>query len=291
MGKTFFQWVIPGKLAQSPMPRLSDIPALTRYFTGVVALMDQYEAPLNYVESLASHGLEVLYMPTRDQHPVELLDLLRASFFIEHHVKSGGAVLVHCVGGLGRSGVVTASFLVFNGLTAYDAVMELRSIIPGALENPWQVKMVRTYEVFLNSLSELGQLLRSVANWIKAVDFRIARHLSRVIQFHIELHDPLHVNTPCMRQGLMRLITTYLSGKSILSHIDEELCLPEALDYDYSGRVVTLYIDTVDKPVVTLLCDDDCSVITNKAMECRKHALELLGGDTVFKWDYYSNYV
>lgn len=282
--------MIPGKLAQSPMPRLSDIPALTRYFTGVVALMDQHEAPLNYVESLASHGLDVLYIPTSDQHPVELLDLLKASLFIEHHVKSGGAVLVHCVGGLGRSGVVTASFLVFNGSTAYDAVMELRSIIPGALENPWQVKMVRTYEVFLNGLSELG-LLRSVADWIKAADSRITRHLSKAIQFHIELHDPLHVNAPCMRQGLRRLITAYLSGKSIVSHIDEELCLPETLDYDYSGRVVTLYIDTVDKPVVTLLCDDDCSVITNKAMECRKHALELLGGDIVFKWDYYSNYV
>ncbi|MGC8953997.1 MAG: protein-tyrosine phosphatase family protein, partial [Desulfurococcus sp.] len=163
------------------MPRLSDIPALTRYFTGVVALMDQHDAPLNYVESLASHGLEVLYIPTRDQHPVELLDLLKATFFIEYHVKNGGAVLVHCVSGLGRSSVVTASFLVFNGLTAYDAVMELRSIIPGALENPWQVKMIRTYEVFLNSLSELG-LLRSVADWIKVADTSITRQLSKAIQ-------------------------------------------------------------------------------------------------------------
>ncbi|ADV64913.1 protein-tyrosine phosphatase family protein [Desulfurococcus mucosus] len=289
---TFFKWVIPGKLAQSPMPRLSDIQGLARLFTGVVVLPEAREMHPYYLETLENHGIEALHIPTPDLHPVELLDLLRASFFIERHVGEGGAVLVHCVGGLGRSGVVTAAYLVFKGLSYYEAVARVRSAVPGSIENPWQARMVRTYEVLLKVLRDTG-LLAEVAEGVGRVAARVARHASKVLQLHIELHDPLHVDDPYMKQGVKRAVEGYFSkGDGVrVEGPGDELCLPEALDHDYSGRVVTLQVDQVDKPLVTLLCRDNCSQIADRAAGCRDYVSRLLGGDPVFQWGYYLDYV
>ncbi|MCY0867752.1 MAG: dual specificity protein phosphatase family protein [Desulfurococcus sp.] len=284
------KWILEGKLAQSPMPRLSDIPKLARRFTGIVVLAEASELPLHYLDTLAEHGLEVLHAPTRDFHPVELLDLLKVSIFIERHIEKGGSVLVHCIGGLGRSGVATASYLVFKGYTSYDAIRKVRSTIPGSIENPWQSRMVRTYEVLVNKLRELG-LLDTIAEGVQRLERRIYRHASKVLQFHIELHDPLYIDEESMIRGLAKITRKYIIGEDRGDYANSELCLPEALDYDYSSRVVTLSIDTVDKPIITLLCDDDCSTTVRKAGECSRYVAEIMGGEPVFNWGYYTDYV
>jgi len=284
-----YEWILPGKLAQAPMPRLSDIGEIARYFTGVVVLLEPSDIPPYYIDSLIGHGLDVLHVPVRDFHPIELLDLMEISLFIEKHVERGGAVLVHCMGGVGRSGMATASYLVFKGYSTYEAIMHVRSIVPGAVENHWQARMIGVYELLLRILRRTG-MLDYIARRITATPVSILRHLSKVLQFHIELHDPLYVNAPCMDEGVRQALERYLSGERVVNEASGELCVPEALDYDYSGRVIALYIDTVDKPVITLLCDSDCSDIAEKASMCRGHVEELLGGRPVFNWGYYMDY-
>lgn len=59
-------------------------------------------------------------------------------------LKSGGSVVVHCRGGLGRTGLVVARFLVEDGMEAEAAIALVRSVRPGALETWEQENHVRS---------------------------------------------------------------------------------------------------------------------------------------------------
>lgn len=58
-------------------------------------------------------------------------------------LKSGGSVVVHCRGGLGRTGMVVARFLVESGMPAEIAINMVRSARPGAIETWEQEEHVR----------------------------------------------------------------------------------------------------------------------------------------------------
>jgi protein-tyrosine phosphatase len=54
--------------------------------------------------------------------------------------------MIHCVGGLGRSGAVAAGYLKYRGLSTDEAVAEVRRArSPEAIESEEQMNFVRTY--------------------------------------------------------------------------------------------------------------------------------------------------
>ena len=55
----------------------------------------------------------------------------------------GGRVLVHCKGGLGRAGTVSARLLVEGGMVPGDAIRAVRAVRPGAIETDPQEAWVR----------------------------------------------------------------------------------------------------------------------------------------------------
>lgn len=57
----------------------------------------------------------------------------------------GGRVLVHCLGGLGRTGLLAALILVDHGVPAKDAVDTVRKARPGAIETREQEAYVLKY--------------------------------------------------------------------------------------------------------------------------------------------------
>lgn len=59
-------------------------------------------------------------------------------------LKSGGSVVVHCRGGLGRTGLVVARFLVEEGMNPESAIALVRSVRPGAIETWEQENHVRS---------------------------------------------------------------------------------------------------------------------------------------------------
>lgn len=59
-------------------------------------------------------------------------------------LKTGGLVVVHCRGGLGRTGLVVARFLVEDGMAPDDAIALVRSVRPGAIETWEQENHVRS---------------------------------------------------------------------------------------------------------------------------------------------------
>jgi protein-tyrosine phosphatase len=60
-------------------------------------------------------------------------------------VRGGKTVVVHCRGGLGRSGLVAASCLVVLGLRPAAAIARVRQGRAGAVETPAQEDWVRRF--------------------------------------------------------------------------------------------------------------------------------------------------
>ena len=58
-------------------------------------------------------------------------------------LRSGGDVLVHCKGGLGRAGMIAAQLLVELGMAPEQAIREVRRARAGAIETPAQLGLVR----------------------------------------------------------------------------------------------------------------------------------------------------
>lgn len=59
-------------------------------------------------------------------------------------LSQGGRLLLHCAGGLGRSGTIAARLLVeLNEATPEAAILAVRAARPGAIETPAQLAHVR----------------------------------------------------------------------------------------------------------------------------------------------------
>lgn len=59
--------------------------------------------------------------------------------------RAGETVVIHCRGGLGRTGTVAAACLVARGHKADDAIARVRAVRPGAIETRAQEDFVRAF--------------------------------------------------------------------------------------------------------------------------------------------------
>jgi predicted protein tyrosine phosphatase len=109
----------------------------------LVSLMERHEHELlgipDLLERALAMGIDVRWFPIQDvsvPEPgridafVELIDGVEAA------LHAGRTVVVHCRGGLGRSGTVAACLLLRRGLHAARAIAEVRAARPGAVEGP-----------------------------------------------------------------------------------------------------------------------------------------------------------
>jgi len=91
-------------------------------------------------------GLDVHHLPTVDQKVCSVEDMTRALRWVDEGIEGGESVVVHCVGGLGRSGMAVASYLKMRGATAEEALAEVRRArSPRAVETLGQEEFVRTF--------------------------------------------------------------------------------------------------------------------------------------------------
>jgi protein tyrosine phosphatase (PTP) superfamily phosphohydrolase (DUF442 family) len=91
-------------------------------------------------------GLEVLHLPIVDQEACSLDAAAEAVEFLERGLAEGAQILVHCVGGLGRSGMIAAALLVHRGASPEQAIETVRAArSPRAIETKVQAELVRRY--------------------------------------------------------------------------------------------------------------------------------------------------
>ena len=121
-------------------------------FTGVVCLCDSrvsYDpSPLRV---LYSAELEDLHLGNSPRNPEYQEALVRqAAAFVGRKMETGEGVVVHCMGGIGRTGMVLGCVLRDLGFSAgvvidyLDRINRLRGV-RGWPETEWQAEMVRKY--------------------------------------------------------------------------------------------------------------------------------------------------
>lgn len=107
--------------------------------------LERYGVPA-LLQAYAEAGLPQLHLPLLDQQGTSAATLHEASAWIEAQVSAGRRVLVHCVGGLGRSGMVAAAWLCSRGATADEALACVRAARgPRAVETAVQEQCVRAF--------------------------------------------------------------------------------------------------------------------------------------------------
>ncbi len=113
---------------------------------GIDAVLSLTETPLT-VGALERHGLAGLHLPVDDLTAPTPTQLRAALAFIDWHRSLEQRVAVHCLVGQGRTGTVLAAYLIRSGLTPTEALRELRTVCPGAVENPVQERALEEFAV------------------------------------------------------------------------------------------------------------------------------------------------
>lgn len=91
-------------------------------------------------EALSAMGIAWRSFPVRDYGAPQKADTSWPPVSAELHamLDKGQAVLLHCAGGRGRSGMVALRLVVERGMLAGDALAMIRAVRPGAVETAEQ---------------------------------------------------------------------------------------------------------------------------------------------------------
>ncbi|WP_297458197.1 dual specificity protein phosphatase family protein [Thermococcus sp.] len=136
-------------VAFSRMPTEGELDAVAREFKAVVVLVEDYELPYP-LEEWEERGVEALHSPIPDFGAPSFSQLLGILRWIEKRVWDGKKVLIHCFGGLGRSGTVAVAWLMYSkGIPLREALRRVRSVRPGAVESDEQIAVLKVLEEFL----------------------------------------------------------------------------------------------------------------------------------------------
>ncbi|MGC8555621.1 MAG: protein-tyrosine phosphatase family protein [Conexivisphaera sp.] len=152
-------WAERGRLAGSCMPRsMNELRAIRESgIRRIVVLPEDYEIeehwdqPLPYFEALAAFDLEFLHEPVPDMEPPTLGQLVEMLSWME-----GTPTLVHCIGGIGRTGTVIASWLIVErGMSAREAVERVRSLRPGSVQSYAQMRFLLEVEGMVDEMRKM----------------------------------------------------------------------------------------------------------------------------------------
>lgn len=90
-------------------------------------------------------GFRYLHLPTIDNTPPTLQDLITGASYVEHEIKNKGKVYIHCRQGLGRGPSMAIAYLLKIGTSyedSYNLIKSVRSFI-----NPRPGQIVRLKEL------------------------------------------------------------------------------------------------------------------------------------------------
>lgn len=151
-----FSWVIPGKLAGSSKPGAFNPEDEDLRFIagqGIRAVLMLTREPCS-IELLQKYHLIARHDPIDDFTAPDFYQIERGVSFIERHIELNEPVLVHCRAGYGRTGTILACYLVKRGMSATQAIGEIRHQRPGSIEVKSQIRAIEMYWRKLHCLPE-----------------------------------------------------------------------------------------------------------------------------------------
>ena len=149
---------MPGKIFRSPMPfsRFDKQEVWSSYLDeeiGLVVILTEQQEYLVYAGKdlpvfYRSNDIETLHVPVPDFGIPE--DLVGWQAGLDEAVsaaKSGTNIVVHCLAGIGRTGIFLACLAKEHlGLEGQDAISWVRESVTGAMENRQQEDFVINYQ-------------------------------------------------------------------------------------------------------------------------------------------------
>ena len=138
-----FSWLIENKLAGSAIPTSIDEVKWV-IDQGVKSIVTIREETLD--ESWVK-DVNYLHILSNDMSVPEFDDLIHAVDFIHQRITNKEPVLVHCLAGMGRTGVVLACYLVkYQNMTADEATQKVREERPGSIQSYPQDEIIFRFE-------------------------------------------------------------------------------------------------------------------------------------------------
>ena len=138
-----FSWLIENKLAGSGIPTSID-EVEWAIKQGVKSIVTIREEPLD--ESWIK-DVNYLHILSNDMGVPEFDDLVYAVDFIHRRITSNEPVMVHCLAGMGRTGVILACYLVkHQKMSASEATEKVREERPGSIQSYPQEEIIFRFE-------------------------------------------------------------------------------------------------------------------------------------------------
>ena len=133
-----------------------DLTRLREYYRTdiLVSLIEEHEFEELKIQTMRErakdYGIEILWFPIRDMSvPAEVEHYATLIEMILSALRTGKTIVAHCMGGLGRTGLVAASILVALGSTADEAISAVKAARSGSLGVSEQEKFVAQFSAFL----------------------------------------------------------------------------------------------------------------------------------------------
>lgn len=146
-----FRWIVPGALAGSAQPGLlADLADDVEFLRSshIVRIVTLTSEPLP--ASVAAAGFEVIHFPIMDMSiPTPRACAQLCTGLVEQlHARP---VLLHCRGGLGRTGTIAACCLVSLGHAPEAALARVRDINPNYVQSGAQVQFIAHYANYVKA--------------------------------------------------------------------------------------------------------------------------------------------
>ena len=97
-------------------------------------------------DALARHGLKNFHLPVYDSEPPTVAQVQMLLARMAAAMSSGEVLAVHCVCGLGCTGTVLAAWLMREGLSAQEALLQLRQTDAQYVQSQMQQTLLHQYE-------------------------------------------------------------------------------------------------------------------------------------------------
>jgi atypical dual specificity phosphatase len=142
-----FRWIIPSQLAGMARPGMLreanlDLDALAG--AGITLLVSLTETTYPVAE-LRQYGIASRHFPIADMGVPSLGPTASLCGYLERTIVGGGRVAVHCHAGLGRTGLILASFLVWLGEAPTSAIESVRAVRPQYIQTKPQAEFVHRF--------------------------------------------------------------------------------------------------------------------------------------------------